>query len=458
MPIMFTTPDGWGRRSDPPSTLTAWGECSDCGRGSCEDPRYAVILWAADCDGQPPWICEYCFEGRHDRMPDMDAPGDCGFDIEMVAPRFDTMETANANFTVQATAQAIARATAQIAVQEETNMPTPASNLRADRVVESYDFENDYLPPQPHLMLPALSDRDARLVSVEQEIGKGREYIASAFFSGGFSLHDYASGYHSGDDGGFCRVEDDASVNAEIIYGKLRLSDPAVAQRFEDALCVVRDAITEGEVKLDMRCGLHVHVDAKGLGMREITNLYNLWNHVEDTVYRLGSANWRCHRTAVANTNYAPPTMKGLEGHAAIGEFFNGSRGALNLSNYLASRSRCHCGAFAYAAWEDCTCDLPKATVEFRVFNATANIRKVHAYTALSLGMVEAARRLTITPDDFPVHAFDRRHAETLRDTDATKKALEVIFGGMIPLTDSEREDLSYCARNSSVAEVFATM
>lgn len=334
----------------------------------------------------------------------------------------------------------------------------PASSLRADRVVESYDFENDYLPSQPRLMLPALPDRDPRLVSVEQEIGKGREYIASAFFSGGFSLNDRARGYHSGDDGGFCRVEDDASVNAEIIYGKLRLNDPTVAQKFEDALCVVRDAITEGEVKLDMRCGLHVHVDAKGLGMREITNLYNLWNHVEDTVYRIGSANWRCHRTAVASTDYAPPTMKGLEGHTAIGSHFANERGALNLSNYLSSRSRCHCGAFAFAAWEDCTCDLPKATVEFRVFNATANLRKIHAYTALSVGMVEAARRLRITPDDFPAHGFNRRDAEEISNPEATKRALEVLFGGMIPLTDSEREDLTYCARNSSVAEVFATM
>lgn len=443
MPIMFTTPDGWGRRSDPPSTLAIYGECDHCNMGSTEVPTHTILLWSADQDGAAPWVCQSCFYHIHDFEPSVDEAGDCGYDPEVRDyPLYQSFEAAAEAFSPPPT--------------EGTNMP--ASSLRADRVVESYDFENDYRPSQPRLMLPALSDRDPRLVSVEQEIGKGREYIASAFFSGGFSLNDYASSYHSGDDGGFCRVEDDASVNAEIIYGRLRLSDPAVAQRFEDALCVVRDAITDGEVKLDMRCGLHVHVDAKGLGMREITNLYNLWNHVEDTVYRLGSANWRCHRTAVASTDYAPPTMKGLEGHAAIGSHFTDRRGALNLSNYLASRSRCHCGAFAFAAWEDCTCDLPKATVEFRVFNATANLRKIHAYTALSVGMVEAARRLTITPDDFPAHGFSRGDAENLTNVDASKRALEVLFGGMIPLTDSEREDLAYCARNSSLAEVFATM
>ena len=39
---------------------------------------------------------------------------------------------------------------------------------------------------------------------------------------------------------------------------------------------------------------------------------YHLGNYLEDVVYRLGSANWSCHRTESVYGNYAPPTPKGL--------------------------------------------------------------------------------------------------------------------------------------------------
>lgn len=438
MPVLFITPD-----ADNSALAVVHGTCLSCNDGTEDNP---IVLYAADADGIPPWVCSDCFASRHGSGPD--------YENVLHVGEIDNL-LANYEYSLYSDRAAALNDLAPTTGMENDMPTSDLGSLRADRVVETYDFGNDYQPNQPRLLLPALSDREPRMVSVEQEIGKGREYIADQFFAGGFSTDPYTRGYHSGDDSGFCHVEEDASVNGEIVYGKLRLSDAAVAQRFEEALCLVRNSISDGEVKLDMRCGLHVHVDARGLNMDAITNLYNLWNHVEDTVFRLASANWRCHRTAVASHNYAPPTMKGLDTRAAIGSYFEGERGALNLANYLASRSRCRCGAFAYASWEDCTCDLPKSTVEFRVFNATANLRKVHAYTALSLAMVEASRRLRFNADDFPAFQFDRRN-EAVTDVEATKRALSVIFEGMLPLTPTEKEDLAYCARNSSLADTYA--
>lgn len=127
-----------------------------------------------------------------------------------------------------------------------------------------------------------------------------------------------------------------------------------------------------------------------------------------------------------------------------------GARGALNLSNFLSARSYCHCGAFDFADWENCVCNLPKSTVEFRVFNATANLRKVHAYTALSLALVEEAKRKRYTTDKHPAFAFTR--GEVVTNKDQTKRALTLIFE-TLPLTRTEKNDLRYCAENSSLAE-----
>lgn len=331
----------------------------------------------------------------------------------------------------------------------------PSTATRYDRIEEVYDVAGDYAPVAPRLMLPVLPDRDPRMISVEQEVGAGGHEIARALYDAGFAETEELQPYHSGASG-FVYVEDDASVNAEVIYNKMRLDNPGIASTFEEALREVRTLISDGVSKLDMRCGLHVHVDIRGFGMAQVESLYHLWNHLEDTIFRLGAANWRCHRTCLASHNYAPATLKGLTTRGTIGRYFDSERGALNLCNFLNARGSCRCGAFVFADWENCTCDLRKTTAEFRVFNATANLRKMHAYTALSLALVETAKRITFTSEDFPAFHFHADEDQPM-DTLATRDALELIFE-RLPLTESEKDDLAYCARNSGVAGVFGDL
>ena len=276
----------------------------------------------------------------------------------------------------------------------------------------SDDIESE-ARPKLALQIPALPDRPARLVSMEQEIGGDGQAAVDALHSEGLTSEQYMRGYHSGGSGqDFCYVEEDGSVDGEIIYSRLRLDSPRVARRLEDALSVVQNLISEDEIGLDSRCGFHIHVGlsySEGVpcySMESVVSLYHLWNYVEDVVFRLASANWRHHRTERADCNYAPPTPKNLAGVRSVGRGMQRERGALNLSNFLAARGYCSCGAFDFGTWSECTCPLEKATVEFRVFNATANKRKIRAYTALCLALVAYAERNTCTAETHPVAAW----------------------------------------------------
>lgn len=314
------------------------------------------------------------------------------------------------------------------------------------------------------LILPELPGyRDPRLISWEQEVGRGGRWLAEALYTRGLTHTDEMLGYHSGSRDKLY-VEHDSSVAGEVIYSKLDLSITEDAALMERGLAVVREGIREDRVKLDMRCGGHVHVDARGMAMQNIVSLYTLWNHVEEVMYQIGAAFWRCHRSAAGN-DYSEPTPKGLTGRGRVGVSMGYGRYALNISNYLSARSACSCGA-QYEDWAACTCNLRKPTIEFRVWNTTANARKVNAYTALSLAMVEYARRNNCNIRQFPVRAWDPgRWADTHHTSPENyvpsyrqaKRPINFILNDLA-LTEYERDNVIYCIKNSKLAEIYDRM
>ena len=319
----------------------------------------------------------------------------------------------------------------------------------------SDDGATEAQAPDLPLMVAAIPGRPARMVSFEQEVGDGAYEIASALYEAGLSSTGEMWGYHSSCSE-FVHVEHDASVDGEVIYSRLRLDRPHVARKLDETLGIVQSMVARGEVSLDSSCGFHVHVGlgfddqagARCFSMAGVESLYHLGNYVEDVFYRLGSSNWRSHRTETGN-HYAPRTPKSFRGAVGIGNGMEGRRDWLNLSNFLAARARCRCGAFSFGAWQECTCDLPKPTVEFRVFNATANPRKVRAYVALCLALVAYAESHEVRPDSFPVHEW--RGTGQL-DEETAESVLRFILRDL-PLTDPEREDVRYCAETSAKGE-----
>jgi hypothetical protein len=274
------------------------------------------------------------------------------------------------------------------------------------------------------------------------------------------AVSDHIGSYHGrGHPSAFCYVEYDGSVDSEIIYQKLRLDRKETARRFALGIETVSDAMRMGDVTLDSRCGWHTHVDVghdpdigtRCYSMTDIESLYHLTNYCEDTLYRLASANWKAHRAEMQSEDYSPMAQKGLRGPSAIGNWATHHRGAVNFSPFLASRGGCHCGAFSFGTWSDCTCDLGRngycPTIEFRVFNATANPRKIRAYTALCLALIAYAQDHICAVESFPVNEW--RGTENEPEETALRFMLT-----QLPLTDDERRDLLYCAERSSLRSV----
>lgn len=311
------------------------------------------------------------------------------------------------------------------------------------------------------LRLADASVRPSRLLSFEQEVVGNPDAMVYALWADGLSASDGIVGYHDGDsylrrgrsaDGSvpLCVVEADGSVSAEVIWSKLDLSDDATASRFAHGLEVVRSHVGErGGVRLNSQCGLHVHVGIQGYGRESVESLYHLWCSVEDIMYRLASAKWRGHRSEFAGHDYSPKAPKGYVKRSDIGRSFLHSRGALNLSPYLNSARECGCGAFTFGEWEECTCRLSRPTVEFRVYNGSANPVKFRAYGALSSALVALAERERFRHGDLPVcdwRGTEYGRAESLRDQWGRIMAL--------PLTDAERDAVRYCAEHSSASVV----
>lgn len=347
-------------------------------------------------------------------------------------------------------------------VAREESEYSPREQTTADDIPANH-------PPALALLIPELSDRPARLVSFEQEIGGDANACVDGLYGAGLTSENRMYGYGS-DRQEFCHVEDDSSVDGEIIFSKMRLNNPAIARKLEDGQNVIQDALRSGDVKLDTRCGFHVHVglgytpaetdrrtgetttrEARCYSMSALQSLYHLWNHLEDTIYRLASANWQNHRTEVASYNYARAPQKGLRGAVQIGRIMQGDRYALNLSNFLGARGYCQCGAFDFGDWSECTCsELPKATVEFRVFNATANKRKIRAYIALCLALVAYAEQNEVSAESHPEFGWQGTRG---LDSERSDAALRFILH-KLPLTEQEREDIRYCAERSSLRDV----
>jgi hypothetical protein len=303
------------------------------------------------------------------------------------------------------------------------------------------------------IAVESLPDRPIRLTSWEIEVGSGRRYIAEMMHNVGASDDDYVKSYASSRNSirtdRPIHVEEDSSVNGEVITSMVMLdsTDGPGLKRLrlaEAGMCSLRAAVKEGSASLDSRCGLHIHVDASGLSMRSISNLYHLWNHCEHVVFALGSAFWNQHRTRSGN-GYALPTRKGLTVNGEQGRNLSAvGRSSLHLSNYLYAIRECDCGAYANGRWEDCHCAHGgKRTIEFRVFNSTVNLRKLRAYLALTQALVAYAENHDVNEATHPVMAFDE---------DWTVKEVADRFGWMIdnlPLTAQDRADLFYVARNS---------
>ena len=162
---------------------------------------------------------------------------------------------------------------------------------------------------------------------------------------------------------------------------------------------------------------------ARGLGHHDVWRLMVIYNYLENTLYHIaGAGSPEGHRSIGSsdddwdgNHDYASPTVKGP--YQSLTNFGRrlmdqGRNTGLNLTNFFSALNNCSCGAMRMGAPQECTCELPKHTIEWRLWGATLNPRILHAWIALMQAMTAFAQNevnMSETEEsDYPVFAWDR--------------------------------------------------
>jgi Putative amidoligase enzyme len=310
--------------------------------------------------------------------------------------------------------------------------------------------------------------RTIPMISFEQEFSGDGDKVAKILYDNGFCTHPHAEAYHSSEGryeitvgtNRMCYVETDSSCGYELIFDRINLRNREEAENVAKIQTILRRLKDEGSIRLNARCGFHTHVDVSDWGMKEIVSGYHLWNYLEDTIFRFASAFWTGHRDEETGNNYSVPVPKGHLGRADIGRVLDGRRDSLNFSPILSARGNCSCNATFYEDWANCTCNIRQPTLEFRVFNATLNPRKIRAYLSFCVAFVNKAKSFDFAPGDFPEMRWQgttRKNAIRASDElmgwqEATAERIKFIVNEF-PLTNSEKSDILYCMKNSSLEE-----
>lgn len=330
-------------------------------------------------------------------------------------------------------------------------------NPRAER----FD-EEDGETVAADLLIENHPHRPVRFASIEMEISEGGRPIIQELNRLGLTMYDNVAEYHHGQAragaDSFCYMERDGSLGetgGELIFPKMVMDKQETVDNLHAAIKVVRDAVKRGDAVMDLRCGLHIHVDAHKFGVGHTRNLALVFNYLEDPLYRMSSARYMRHR----GFNYARKLEKmGLEDPQQFGMHFLGNNGhahALNVQNYWASmRNRCVCGAAIIGRHDKCECDLGKCTFEFRIYNGTANFRKVHAYTALSMAMVGFARgNEDLETRHFPALDYDDTREVDNELKDSWYERLMWMFRNLY-FAPNERKSMMYVINNCTLNEL----
>lgn len=315
--------------------------------------------------------------------------------------------------------------------------------------------------------LPSIPGRESiRMCGVEIEGARGEgngSTLALELYEAGLARYDSMMSYHHGNSG-FVHVENDSTVDWEAVVGPINMADSEDTERLNRVMRIIREGVREGKYKLDLRCGVHIHVGAERVGISGAYTLNNLFSFLEDPLYRMAAARWPIHR-AMQGSDYCRPLPKkltkllfGNTHRSGDARYFG-----LNFSNYFRRMMEgCSCGAVSYGVWEECTCDVGKCTFEFRLFNTTANPRKMHAYLALCQALVAKALgmpEIKNPEQDYPVLAFNQTPFQGMPEEDQATlkeewKSRLAWMAAELPFTHEERQSLRYVIDHSELAVV----
>lgn len=317
-------------------------------------------------------------------------------------------------------------------------------------------------PLQQYIIEP-LPNRPVRLVSMELEFCQGPsnpagtrpgDVLAQRLYDSGLTPYNQQMRYHCGMHNHPAHVENDSSVDGgELILNRLRLDQAEDAGHFASILSLTQTMLEEQRLVFNARCGVHTHVDMHGYGILDARNLVTLYNYLEDVIYRFASAGYRDHRALINGSDYARPLLKGewptaREFGVSYLQQAN-HRDSLNMEHFFKAWQLCQCGAIQFGSPDECTCNRPKCTAEWRVFNGTNDPRTLWAWIVFVQSLTAWCQNRELNPSEFEPLGFENGinfMEESLGDAhhnliEAWKSRLDWIFRNLV-FTEQEQQTI----------------
>lgn len=349
---------------------------------------------------------------------------------------------------------------------------SPCATKHADKERAKHEkWDAEELPTTGNLVIPSLPERPYRIVSIETEVDGDKDYLSNTLYNCGIVRVPVVESYgtpppEKSEWAAF--LKHDGSVSGgELISYLLQLDKSDHADAFLTTLSKVRSLAKVGKVQFNSNCGGHIHIDAHNFDSANVWRLLTTWNFLEDVIYRLaGAGHSYGHRTqdpghdrANNGRGYANTPAKGpwgVKSTARAAWMAQDRMCGLNFKPYINAISSCICGAAGRDRLRECTCSLPKCTIEWRVWNSQGNPRIIHAWIAFMQAVHAFA-----DVDEEPTAQFEQEHPTlawtlkkfsqtTLSHQKAVKERLEWIFGNLV-LTEAERDSLIYTIKQTDM-------
>lgn len=349
-------------------------------------------------------------------------------------------------------------------------------DIEADKIRKPLEkFPPEEIPIGGSLVIPSLPERPVRLVSIETEVNGDGPFLARTLWRCGLVPYDRVAGYSEHPQATQSEypsfLKYDGSVTAgELITYLLDLSDRGHAEALMDVMRKLRSVRAMGKADHPAVAGGHIHIDAHNFTYDDAWRLVTVFNYLEDPIYRLAGAGCDYgHRTLVpghdaanGGQGYANPIIKGPFGTKSIfGQNLDQMKRmhGLNFTPYLAALKKCDCGAVRFEGGKDCTCNLGKATIEWRVWNSTGVPRILHAWVAFMQAMHSYAQRDEgFTGDsekEFPGLPWKKEPWGKVTSSKKKKVMDRLIWiHRNLPLTREERDSLNYAFKHSDMRDL----
>lgn len=306
------------------------------------------------------------------------------------------------------------------------------------------------------MAVPAIDGRPARLCSIEQEVTRGGQEAAQMLYDHGFAVDSEIHAHSWAPNAGMVGVCSDGSLpseGGEIIYSRFLLSEQSHVNMMSTAAARMRQLAREADVvRVGKAAGIHIHISATAedgtrISPTGMAALHEIFCYAEDFLYSVAAAGWDAHRASpYSDGGYCKPIPKlgsGEKGSAfRVNALMSRDRYfGLNFQRLLAAATTCSCGAARFGEWENCECGaFDRATVEWRLFNASTKPETLHAWLLLAHALTAMANSHVV--GTLPANGYGSSSQEE-------RLAVQTWIEQNAPLTDDEVQVIRKAARRS---------